>query len=107
MKLPNSMFIELGRKQAILFNDPKQSNANEVYIDCLVTCYSIRDLMVSSYKALVAYRALIPIEWMRDEEKNTLWESAKEFSKGRLDKKSGQDLCMALYALEFYLNETV
>ncbi len=106
MKLHNSMFIELGRKQALIFNDPKKSNANEIYINCLVTCYSIRNLMVSSYKALVSQRALIPIEWMRDEDKNILWESAKEFAKGRLDKKSAIDLCTALYALEFYLNET-
>lgn len=105
MKLPNTEFVELGRRQTELFNwdRPGIVNANKTFINLLVTCYSFRQIMVMAYKSLVAYKVIVAIENLTEDQKNVLFESTLEFTGRLIGKDKCIDICRALYVLEFYL----
>lgn len=64
----------------------------------------MRNNMRHLYSCLVIAKLITPIEFMEIEEKETLWESAKEYSKQRLNLKDTVDLCKSLCALEYSLS---
>lgn len=92
-------WIELGAKQASMF----QGN-HLAYCELLVTANSPRRILSYVYGTLCRAGKLTPIENLETDQKNTLWETAKEFSKGRLNEEHGVQLVKSLYCLEYYLN---
>ncbi len=89
---------ELGRKQALLFQDN-----NVVYCEMLVTCDCPRHILVNTYQTLVRREKLTPIEDMLLADKQTAWNTAKEIAKGRLGRKALVELVQALITLEYFL----
>lgn len=105
MKLPNTEFVELGRKQAELFNwnRPGIKDPNQTFINLLITGYAFRQIMTLAYKALVGYKEIIPIENLPQEHKDALWESTKELAGGMVGKDKIIAFTQSLYTLEYYL----
>ena len=92
-------WIELGNKQAALF-----INNNIAYMNLLVTGDCSRHILNSVYRILVGQRKIPELEKMSVDEKKIIWETAKEFSKDRLDKEKLIELAKSLYVLEYLLN---
>lgn len=90
--------IEVGRKQAAMCNENSIA-----YINCLVTCEGMRSVMVMVYNVLTYTKAILKIENIPLEEKNTLWEQTKEFANNTLDLKETIRLSRCLYAIEYLL----
>lgn len=90
--------LEIGRKQAAMCNENSVA-----YINCLVTCEGMRNVMCMVYNVLTYTKAIPKIETIPTEEKNTLWLQTKEFADNRLDLKETIRLSKSLYALEFLL----
>lgn len=95
----NQLFYELGKKQIELLHQD-----NCAYIECLVVCDSSREVMHTVYKSLISMKLIPKIEALPLQDKNVLWEQAKEFSKDRLDKNKTIVLSKSLYAIEYYLS---
>lgn len=93
-------WIELGRKQASLFMDN-----NLPYVECLITADCNRSILNTCYNVLVRSKKMIPIDKLPEKEKLTLWETAKEFAKDRMNKEQLIELVKALLTLEYFLNE--
>jgi hypothetical protein len=91
--------LDLGAKQAEMF-----SKDHLVYAELLVTANAPRLILSYCYSALCRLGKIPPIEGLLLEQKYVLWETAKEFSKGRLSETEGVQLVKSLYALEYYLN---
>lgn len=94
-----SDWIEIGKKQAIDF-----MNNNVAFMEVLITCVVPIKLMLLCYRSLVIKKAIKELESLPVNQKNTIWEQAKEFSNGRLNKDQLIDLCRSLYTLEYLLN---
>jgi hypothetical protein len=92
-------FLELGRKQTVFFTVD-----NVLYCEVLVSADSCRSILVGCYSTLVRLGKLIPIENLRQSEKEVAWQTAKNIAKGRLGKKAMIELVQALMALEYFLN---
>lgn len=105
MKLPSTEFIELGRKQAALFNwdRPGMQEANQTFVNLLLDSYTFRQIMVLAYKSLVAYKVFCKIEDLSDDQKNKLFESTVEFTGQLKGADKAKDICRCMYTLEFYL----
>lgn len=94
-----SEWLAIGKKQSDLF----MSN-NVGYMDLLVTADCPRSIMNTCYNILVRIKKISPIEKLDPSEKINLWESAKEFAKGRMNNDGLTELSKALIALEYFLN---
>lgn len=99
MKRVVDLFIELGKKQANLF-----SESHIPYIECVVTCAGMRNVMLTVYNSAVFRGEIKPLEILPQEDKLSIWETAKEMSKDRLDKNGVIELSKVLHTLEYYLN---
>lgn len=93
------LFVELGKKQVDMF-----SSNHLTYMNCIVTCEGMRNIMMTVYKSLVHSKRLIALEEMPQDHKLQVWETAKEISNGRMDKKGTIQLSKILYTIEYYLN---
>lgn len=91
--------LELGAKQALMFSDNHLA-----YTELLVTANTPRLILSYCYSTLCRLGKLQPIEELQLEQKYILWETAKEFSKDRLNKDEMVQLVKSLYSLEYYLN---
>jgi len=96
----SDMLLEIGSKQATMCNDDSVT-----YINCLVTCDGMRQLMATVYACLTYIKRLPKIEDLSLEEKTTLWEETKEFANNRLDLKETIKLSKCLYTIEHFLNQ--
>jgi hypothetical protein len=94
-----STWLELGKQQAELF-----ANDNFIFAELLITTECSRGIMVVCYTVLVRTMIIGPIEKMAIEDKQTLWETAKEIAKGRLGENKMIELSKALVSLEYFLN---
>lgn len=94
-----SLWMDLAIKQAKLFTE---DNIN--YTNALVTCESIRNIWVSAYRGLVRLNYLGPLEGLPTDEKNNVWETAKDIAANRLNLSKTIELCKSLYCLEYVLN---
>lgn len=105
MKSQTTEFIELGRKQAEMFNwnRPGIRDPNQTFINLLITGYAFRQIMVLAYKSLVGYKRIIPIEELPPEQKDALWDSTKEMAGGMVGKDKIIAFTQCLYTLEYYL----
>lgn len=92
-------WLWLAIKQAELFTEN-----NIAYSSTLVTGESTRYIMNSAYRGLVNGNHLVPLELLPKDEKENVWETAKEISAGRLNKAKTIELSKALYCLEYILN---
>jgi hypothetical protein len=93
---PNAL-VELGKKQAALFNEN-----NVAYVSCLVKFNSQRHILLWCYTSFVGSKKIIPIEELPKSDKESIWEMAKEMGVG-LDKNGIIELCKAFYTLEYLL----
>jgi hypothetical protein len=93
-----SNFLALGRKQAALF-----MNNNIGYMELLVTAECPREILNVCYRILVREGKLKELKDLPIEEKTSIWETAKEFSKDRLDQKGLISLSYALQALNYLI----
>lgn len=94
-----SDWIKAGIWQSDLFMDD-----NEGYIECLITLAVPIKIMMLCYHGLIYEKSLVPINKLSDEERSKLWEEAKVYAKGRLDKNQLINLCCALHCLKSILN---
>lgn len=94
-----SDWINIGKKQT---NDFMNNNVG--FIEGLITLDVPIKLMLLCYKSLVIKRLIKELELLPIDQKNTIWEQAKEFANDRLNKDQLIDLCRSLYALEYLLN---
>ena|ERR1700749_2645065 len=99
-KTIDTVEIILGRKQHELF-----LSDNLLYMECLIKFDGPRTILNYAYKSLVSHRLADPIESFPIDQKKYLWETAKEFSLGRLNQEKTIELAKALYTLEYFLNE--
>lgn len=105
MKSQTTEFIELGRKQAELFNWDRagMSTTNQSFINLLMTAYAFRQILVLAYKSLVSYKLITKIEDLPDDQKENLFKSTREFTGQLYGADKAKDMCRCLYTLEFYL----
>jgi len=94
----NSPFLDLARKQVDLFQ-----NDNVGWMETLITSDCIKSIMELGYKILVRDGKITAIEKMDQAEKESLWNSAGEFAKGRLGREDLVRVCRGLVALEYFL----
>lgn len=99
MRIAGMDMLELGRKQAALF----ESN-NLTYCEVLVQFKSPRHILLHVYRMLVRMQKITPIEEMLQEQKEVAWQTAKEIAKERLGKKDLIELVQALLTIEYFLN---
>jgi hypothetical protein len=92
-------WLWLAIKQAELFVEN-----NIAYTTCLVTGDSPRYIMNHAYCCLVNSNHLMALELLPKDEKENVWETAKEIAAGRLNKAKTVELSKALYCLEYILN---
>lgn len=90
--------LEIGRKQAAMCNENSVA-----YINCLVTCEGMRNVMCMVYNVLTYTKSIPKIESIPTEEKHTLWEQTKEFAKDTLSLAETIRLSKALFALEYLI----
>lgn len=93
-----SALVELGKKQAALFEEN-----NVAYVSCLVKFNSQRNILVWCYTSFVGAKKINPIEDILPSEKKSMWEMANEIANGILDKDGLIELCKAFYTLEYLL----
>lgn len=96
--MTTSPFYNLAKEQSELFQKD-----NIAWMECLITCECTKSIMEIGYNVLVRSKKIDPIEAMLIEEKEKLWESAKEFAKERLNNKELIRVCKGLVTLEFLL----
>jgi hypothetical protein len=94
----SSPFLDLAYKEAETFQ-----NNNVAWMECLITCDCTKSIMELGYNILVRKGKIIPIEKMTQAEKENIWNSAREFSKGRLDKEGLIKVAKGLVTLEYLL----
>jgi hypothetical protein len=76
---------------------------DSVWFECLVTGLVIRKIMTDAYKFLVKTNRVEAIGMISTEDKNMLWEKAKEIIKGRLGKEKCIEVAKSIYALGYFL----
>jgi hypothetical protein len=89
-----NLFESIAVFQATLFN-----NDNERYVNALVTCRSIRGLMIYVYDGLVRGNEILPIDVLLKSEKELMWNHANEISQD-LSTDERVELVKALYAIK-------
>lgn len=93
-----SDMIELGRKQTELF-----IKNNLCYCELLINGNSNRHIMSMIYETLVRQGKITAIEKLSAEEKIMSWDTAKDMSKGRLDKGRLIEFVKCLHVIEYFL----
>lgn len=96
--MKNSPFLDLARKEAETFQ-----NNNVAWMECLVTCECTKTIMEIGYNILVRSNKIQPIDKMPQADKENVWNTAREFSKGRLSKDGLIKMCKGLVVLEYFL----
>lgn len=96
--MKESPFLELAKKQVELFQ-----NDNSAWMECLVTCDCTKSIMELGYNILVRQNKIIPIEKMYQTDKENIWNAAREFSRGRLNKQGLIKMSKGLVVLEYLL----
>lgn len=99
MLLEKSEILDLGRRQALLFQAD-----NLGYCERLITTDYPRQFLSKVYWVLVRREKIIPKEDMLQDQKELSWQTAKEIAKGRLGRKDLVELVHALLAIEYFLN---
>lgn len=93
--------LVFARKQAKLFE-----NDNIAYTEALLRLRGCRKMMVWVYCALRNYKMAPAIEELDKVDKEHIWEIVKDLCKGEhREKQKMKEMAMALYALEYFLNE--
>lgn len=59
--------------------------------------------MELGYNILVRSNKILPIDKMPQMDKESVWNTAREFSKGRLNKEGLIKMCKGLVVLEYFL----
>lgn len=91
-------FLNLARQEAETF----QQN-HVAWMECLVKCDCTKTIMELGYNILVRQNKIIPLEKMPQQEKENIWEQAKDFAMDRLDKEGLIRMCRGLIILEYFL----
>lgn len=93
---PSNIFTGLAKKQADLF----QQN-NVAWMDTMATSWTIQEIMRLSYGFLVRTGSMKRLEDLEDRE--SIWKSVDEFSKGQTDEKVRNRIAISLLTLEYLL----
>jgi hypothetical protein len=91
-------WIELGQAMAEMF-----TSNHLVFCELLVSGNSMRMILVTLYEKFWRENKLLAIEVLPREQKLVLWETAKDFSKGRLLEGELTELSKSFYVLEYLL----
>lgn len=91
-------FIELGRKQAELCRQDK-----DTYLNLLVTAGSQRLILMNVYRVVVNENILESLESLPEENKREFWEEAKTLAAGRLPADKLKTLALCLYTICYLL----
>lgn len=94
-----SIYLEMGKKYAADFEKD-----NIGFCKGLPGVPVAMQILSSCYEIFVRGNKIKKIEALAKEEKNIMWETAKEIADGRITNNEGMiRLCTCLYALEFIL----
>lgn len=92
-------FIYLGKRQAESFEKD-----NIRYMKALPFVEVPQIILLQCYNIFVSSRKIKKIEELPVQDKQTIFDTAKEISMGKLGKEQLVRLCKCLYSLEFILN---
>lgn len=70
----------------------------------LATAIVAKYIMIRAYNYLLFKKALIDMKGLPQDQKKVIWETAKDFAGGKLNKKELIEFCECLYLFEYILN---
>lgn len=93
------MFVELGE----MFADDFEKD-NVAFCNGLTAGKVAMSVLESCYKVLVSKKKIKKIEDLPRNEREIIWNTAKEFANGRLKNNEQMiTLCKSIYAVEYFL----
>jgi hypothetical protein len=96
-----AMWMDLCKKYRIDFE--KQAD-QPAWLRGVIGVPVARYIMLRCYNYLISNKTITPMEQLPVDEKNNIWETAKDIANGKLTKNELIDFCRCLYAFEYILN---